>query len=142
VLNKELFMTEVKKWPRFSGEKVEIVKKLFLAGESINLDNFVKFFTDDAVYQFGNNPIAYGPEGIRGPSVEFLKKVEGLHHHIKTIWDVGENELVLELEVTYIRHDGKVFTLPCSDIIRFKGDKIQEMLIFMDISPVFSTPDS
>ena len=132
-------MTNVKKWPKFSGEKVEILKRLFLAGESMNLDNFVQFFTDDALYQFGNSPIVYGPEGIREPSLDFLKKVEGLHHHIKNIWDIEDNGMLVEMEVTYIRHNGQVFTLPCCDIIRFKGDKVQEMRIFMDISPVMNT---
>ncbi len=133
-------MSSIKKWSKFSGEKAEILKSLFLTGESMNLDNFVKFFTDDAIYRFGNNPIAYGPEGIKKTSVSFLEKVEGLHHHIKNIWEVGDNEMIVEMEVTYIRHDGMVFTLPCSDIIRFKGNKLQEMLIFMDISPVYTTP--
>jgi len=132
-------MTNVKKWPKFSGEKVEILKRLFLAGESMNLDDFVQFFTDDALYQSGNSPIVYGPEGIREPSLDFLKKVEGLHHHIKNIWDIEDNGMLVEMEVTYIRHNGQVFTLPCCDIIRFKGDKVQEMRIFMDISPVMNT---
>jgi ketosteroid isomerase-like protein len=135
-------MSAIEKWPKFSGEKVEILKSLFLAGESMNVENFVKFFTDDASYQFSNFPIAYGSEGIKESSTDFLKKVEGVHHHIKKMWEMGENEMVVEMEVTYIRHDGKVFTLPCSDIIRFKGDKIQEMLIFMDISPVYATPEA
>jgi len=134
-------VTKIKKWPKLSGEKVEIIKQLFLAGESMDLDNFVQYFTDDALYQFGNNPVVYGMEGIKGASVEFLKKVEGIHHHLKNIWEVGDNEMVVEMEVTYIRHDGKVFTLPCCDIIRLKGDKLQQMLIFMDISPVMTTPE-
>ena len=27
-----------KKWPRFSGDKIDIVKKMFLAGEAMNVD--------------------------------------------------------------------------------------------------------
>lgn len=133
---------EIKKWSKFSGKKVEILKNLFLAGESMNLDNFVQFFTENAIYQFSNLPIVYGPQGIRDSSVDFLKKVEGLHHHIKNIWELENELLICEIEVTYIRHDGKVFTLPCSDIIRFTGDKIQEMFIYMDISPVYITPET
>lgn len=133
-------MSAIKKWPNFSGEeKVEILKQLFLAGESMNVENFVQFFTNDALYQFSNFPIVKGPQGIKESSVDFLKKVEGVHHHLKNMWEVGENEMVVNMDVTYIRHDGQVFTLPCCDFIKFKGDKIQEMLIFMDISPVLNT---
>lgn len=133
---------EIKKWPRFTGQNAEVLKRLFLAGESMNLDSFVTHFTDDALYMFGNSPAVYGPEGIRGPSLDFLKKVEGIHHHITNIWETADQAIFVEMEVTYVRHDGKVFTLPSCDIIRLKGDKVQEMRIFMDISPVYTTPDS
>jgi ketosteroid isomerase-like protein len=135
-------MTDIKKWPTISGEKVDILKQVFLAGESMNIDNFVNFFSDDALYRFGNSPIVFGHEGIKQSSIDFLQKVEGIHHHINDIWKIKENEIVVELEVTYIRYDGKVFTLPCCDIIRFQDNKVQEMLIFMDISPVYQTPES
>jgi ketosteroid isomerase-like protein len=135
-------MVAIKKWPKLSGEKVEILKRLFVAGESMNLDNFVEFFTDDAVYQFSNFPVVYGPQGIRAASLAFLQKVEGLHHHIENVWEMEDGSAVCELQTTYVRHDGAVFTLPCSDIIRFKDDKIQELLIYMDISPVYNTPEA
>jgi ketosteroid isomerase-like protein len=53
-----------------------------------------------------------------------------------------DGSAVCELQTTYVRHDGEVFTLPCSDIIRFKDDKIRELLIYMDISPVYNTPEA
>jgi len=127
-----------KKWPGFSGEKFDIVKKMFLAGEAMNVENFVKFYTDDALYQFSNFPIAYGPQGIRDSSGGFLEKCEGVHHHIKNMWETEDGTVIVEMEVTYIRHDGKVFTLPCCDTIRFAGDKVKELRIYMDISPVFA----
>ena len=49
--------------------------RMFQAGESMNVENFVKFYTDDALYQFSNFPVAYGPQGIRDSSVAFLEKV-------------------------------------------------------------------
>ncbi len=121
----------------FLGEKIDIVKRMFKAGESMNLDNFVKFYADDALYQFSIFPVVYGPQGIREASVEFLEKVEQVYHHYLNMWEVGDT-VIAEMEVTYIRHDGKVFTLPCCDTIRLKGDKVQELRIYMDISPVFS----
>lgn len=118
--------------------KSEIVRQMFQAGESMNVENFVKFYTDDALYQFSNFPIAYGPQGIRDSSVAFLEKVAKVYHHIMNIWEVGET-VICEMQVTYVRYDGKVFTLPCCDTIVFKGDKVQELRIYMDIMPVFNT---
>jgi hypothetical protein len=133
-----------KKWPRFSGEKIDLLKKMFLAGEAMNVENFVKFYTDDAVYQFSNFPVAHGPDGIRKASgsfqdkSSFLGKVEGLHHHLKDIWEVEQDTLVIDMEVTYVRHDGQVLTLPCCDVVRLDGDKVKELLIYMNISPVLA----
>ncbi|MBW4561835.1 MAG: nuclear transport factor 2 family protein [Mojavia pulchra JT2-VF2] len=122
------------------GTKSEIVRRMFEAGESMNVDNFVKFYTDDAHYQFSNFPVAYGPQGIKETSVGFLQKVAKVYHHITNIWEQGDT-VICEMEVTYIRHDGKVFRLPCCDTIVFKGDKVQELRIYMDISPVFQTEE-
>jgi len=122
---------------KFLGEKIDIAKQMFKAGESMNVENFVKFYTDDALYQFSNFPVVYGPQGIREASVGFLEKVEKVYHHFLNMWE-EEDTVIAEMEVTYIRHDGKVFTLPCCDTIVFKGDKVQELRIYMDISPVFS----
>ncbi|MCL1470593.1 EthD domain-containing protein [Argonema antarcticum] len=122
---------------RFPGQLTQIVKEMFKAGESMNVDNFVKFYTDDALYQFSNFPIVYGPKGIKDASTAFIQTVEALYHKIKHIWEVGADTVICEMEVTYIRFDGKVFTLPCCDTIRFKGDKVSELRIYMDISPVF-----
>lgn len=135
-----------KKWPNFSGPRVDVVKRMFLAGESMNVENFVRFYTDDAHYQFGNFPITHGPDGIRQASgsfadkSSFLGKVEGVHHHLKNIWELDPDTLAVEMEVTYIRHDGKVFTLPCCDLIRFEGDRVKDLRIFMNSMPVFTTP--
>lgn len=133
-----------KKWPRFSGEKIDLIKQMFLTGEGMNVENFVKFYTDDAVYQFSNFPVVYGPEGIRKSSGSFedkgsfLGQVEGVCHHLKTIWELGDT-LIVEMEVTYVRLDGKSFTLPACDVIDFEGDLVKSMKIFMDISPMFTT---
>ncbi|MEI3651421.1 MAG: hypothetical protein ACK5RT_20500 [Dolichospermum sp.] len=110
-------MTDIKKWPTLSGEKVDILKQVFLAGESMNIDNFVRFFSDDALYRFGNSPIVFGHEGIKQSSIDFLQKVE---------------------DVTYIRKDGKTFNLPACDTVWFNEDLVQKMNIYMDITPVFT----
>jgi SnoaL-like domain len=133
-----------KKWPRFSGEKIDIVKKMFLAGEAMNDENFVKFYTDDAPYQFSNFPIVYGPDGIRKASGSyedkrsFLGQVEGVNHHLKTIWEIDPDTLVVEMDVTYVKHNGDVYTLPCADIVRFKGDMVSGLIIYINVSELLS----
>jgi catechol 2,3-dioxygenase-like lactoylglutathione lyase family enzyme/ketosteroid isomerase-like protein len=116
--------------------RTETVKAMFKAGESMNVENFIKFYTEDAHYQFSNFPVVFGPDGIKDSSVGFLEKVAKCRHHIKNMWESGDT-VICEMDVTYIRHDGKIFTLPVCDTIVFKGDKVQELRIYMDITPVF-----
>jgi hypothetical protein len=111
-----------KKWPKFSGERVDIIKKMFLAGEALNVNNFIKFYADT--------------------SQGFIDACEGLHHRILNIWEPEADTMICEMEVTYISHAGHVVTLPCCDIIKFEGDKVKELKIFMDINPLFQPPQA
>jgi ketosteroid isomerase-like protein len=116
----------------------QLVREMFLAGESMNVENFVKFYNDDARYQFGNFPIAYGPKGIIDSSQGFIATVKYCVHHIQNLWEIDESTLVCEMNCDYVRKkDLKKFTLPCCDTIRIKNGKVQDLRIFMDIMPVF-----
>lgn len=118
------------------GQMSQIVRQMFEAGESMDVENFVKFYTDDALYQFSNFPLVYGPQGIRDSSVEFLKRVKAIKHRIINMWERG-NTVICQMEVSYTRYDGQVFTLPCCDFIKLRGNLVESLEIFMDISPVF-----
>jgi ketosteroid isomerase-like protein len=123
---------------RQPGANSELVRKMFQAGESMNVHNFVKFYADDAIYQFSNFPVAHGPQGIIDGSQGFLTKVKKVVHHIENLWEIDDEVVVCEMTVTYDRHDGKSFTLPCCDTIRIRNGKVQTLKIYMDITPVFA----
>jgi ketosteroid isomerase-like protein len=120
------------------GPNTQLVRRMFLAGESMNVNNFVKFYADDAHYQFSNFPVVYGPKGITDSSQGFLQKVKKVAHNIDNIWEVNNETVVVEMTVRYDRHDGKTFTLPCCDTIRIRDGKVRSLKIFMDITPVFA----
>ena len=123
---------------RLGGSYSELVKRMFEAGESLNVLNFVKFYADNALYQFGNFPVAYGPQGIVDTSQGFLAKVRKVVHHIENLWEIDDETVVCEMTVTYDRHDGKSFTLPCCDTIKIRDGKVQALKIYMDVTPVFA----
>jgi len=123
---------------RAEGANTQLVRRMFEAGESMNVNNFVKFYADDAVYQFSNFPVAYGPQGIINSSQGFLQKVKKVVHNIENIWEIDNETVVVEMTVRYDRHDGKTFTLPCCDTIRIRDGKVRSLKIFMDITPVLA----
>ena len=120
------------------GANSQLVRQMFVAGESMNVNNFAAFYGNNALYQFGNFPVAHGPEEIVSSSQGFLQKVKKVVHHIENIWEVDDETLVVEMTVTYDRHDGKSFTLPCCDTVRIRNGKVESIKIFMDIGPVFA----
>ena len=120
------------------GANSDLVRRMFEAGESMNVDNFAKFYADDAHYQFSNFPVAHGPQGIVDSSQGFLSKVGKVVHHIENLWEIDDENVVCEMTVTYVRHDGKSFTLPCCDTIKIQNGKVKVLKIYMDITPVFA----
>ena len=120
------------------GANTKLVRAMFLAGESMNVNNFAAFYSEDARYQFSNFPVAIGPQGIIDASDVFIKTVKKVLHHIDNIWEIDDETVVVEMTVTYDRFDGKSFTLPCCDTIRIRDGKVQDLKIFMCIDPVFA----
>jgi ketosteroid isomerase-like protein len=116
----------------------DLVRRMFEAGESMNVNNFVKFYADGALYQFSNFPAAHGPQEIIDSSQGFLSKVRQVVHHIENLWEIDDETVVCEMTVTYDRHDGKSFTLPCCDTIKIQNGKVTALKIYMDITPVFA----
>ena len=120
------------------GANAQLVRKMFEAGESMNVNNFAKFYAEGAHYQFSNFPVVYGPQAIIDGSQGFLQKVKKVIHYIENVWEIDNETVVVEMTVRYDRHDGKSFTLPCCDTIRIRDGKVQSLKIFMDITPVFA----
>jgi ketosteroid isomerase-like protein len=123
---------------RGEGANAQLVRRMFEAGESMNVNNFAKFYAEGAHYQFSNFPVVYGPQAIIDGSQAFLQKVKKVVHYIENVWEIDNETVVVEMTVKYDRHDGKSFTLPCCDTIRIRDGKVQSLKIFMDITPVFA----
>jgi ketosteroid isomerase-like protein len=114
----------------------DAVIRLFGRGEAFDSDGFVTFFTEKPMYQFGNLAPCYTREAIRESVANFFAAVDALYHDIRNIWEAGDVVFV-EMDVTYWRKDGTSINLPCADIVRFEGDMVAELRIYMDANPIF-----
>jgi SnoaL-like domain len=122
---------------RFPGVRAAIVTKILAASDEMNIEKSLQLCTDDVAYKFGNFPVVFGKQGIKESSASFLQNFKSIKHDIKSMLEIGET-IVVELEVSYVRHDQKMFTLPCCNVFLMQGDLVKEMRIYMDISPVFA----
>jgi hypothetical protein len=121
---------------RMPGVLAQTCVRLFGRGEAFDSEGFVGFFTDTPMYQFGNGAPCLTKEAIKASVDGFFGAVDALYHDVRNLWELGDTVFV-EMDVIYWRKDGTSIKLPCSDILRFKGDKIDELRIYMDANPIF-----
>jgi hypothetical protein len=121
---------------RVVGSMADTCVRLFGRGEAFDSEGFIDFFTDNPMYQFGNGEPCLTKAAIKASVDGFFSAVDALYHDLRNVWEVGDVVFV-EMDVIYWRKDGTSLKLPCSDIFRFDGDKIQELRIFMDANPIF-----
>jgi len=124
--------------------KTKIIKQLFASLESgpedpiKASDEYVAFLTEDAQFRLGNPDALVGREAIKDSLVAFCRQVKGINHQIKQKWELEQDVVLLDMEVTYYRFDGNAVTLPVMNFFRFQGNLIQELRIFMDVNPLFA----
>ena len=113
------------------------VKRYYSAVDSMNVEEFTALHTEDVRLRFGNAETVVGRDAVVGGITDFWGAIKGLRHNFVQTWDDGDVEIV-EALIDYTRHDGKVVTLPCTSILRKRGDLVQDLRIYMDVSPVFA----
>jgi limonene-1,2-epoxide hydrolase len=79
-----------------------------------------------------------GREEIRTAATSsHLNAIKGCKFNIQDLWELGD-VVVCEMEIDYIRIDDSILTLPCTDVFRMEGNRIKDMRIYMDPSPLSS----
>jgi hypothetical protein len=105
---------------------------------------FARAFTPDGWVQFGNWPRTTGREAITSAIAQFFDGFQSLSHRSVGRWLDGRT-LVLEAEVTYVRHDGRTVTVPACTIFRLAaapgGDgapQATECRIYVDLAQLYA----
>ena len=105
---------------------------------------FARAFTPDGWVQFGNWPRTTGRDAITAAIAEFFDGFQSLSHRSVGQWLDGRT-LVLEAEVTYLRHDGRTVTVPACTIFRLAAERAadgmpqaKECRIYVDLTPLYA----
>lgn len=110
---------------------------LFRAIDRMDSPAFAGFLAEDAVFRFGNMPEVKGRGAITTAVEQFFSSIRGLRHRILHAWEQGSH-VIVQGEVTYTRKDGKIVTVPFANIFWTVDGKVQEYLIYVDVSPLFA----
>ena len=118
------------------------VKEIFKTVDRMDAQGFASYFTEDGLFTFGNWPTVKGRDEVAGSVDNFFSSIKGLEHRLIDTWSV-EGVDIVEVEVTYTRHDDSTVDLTAACIFRLEGDLISDYRIYMDISPLYAeSPDA
>ncbi len=105
---------------------------------------FAAAFAPDGWVQFGNWPRTQGREPITEAIAHFFSGFQSLSHRSVGQW-LDRGTLVLEAEVTYVRHDGRTVTVPAATIFRLAREtnedgqpQARECRIYVDLTPLYA----
>ena len=117
-----------------------MIRAMFTASDSGNIDGLLNFLTDDVVLVFGNADPVRGKAAVEAQARQVTSRLKGVRHEIHDIWQTGENAdvVIARMTVHYSRLDGSIVSLPCCNIFRMSGGLIADYRIYMDVNPVFA----
>jgi ketosteroid isomerase-like protein len=113
------------------------VPAIFADIDAFDPDKFVSHLTDDVTFRFGNAEPVVGRANVREAVAGFFTTIAGLTHHILNVYDAGPVSIA-QIDVEYVRQDGKHVTVPNADILTFDGDLVSNWQIYIDLTPVFA----
>lgn len=107
--------------------------------DALDADAFVARLTEDVTFRFGNAHQTVGRGPVREGLTQFFASIKGMHHNFLEVWEAGER-YTLVLDVDYTRQDEGVVTVPVVTVCNKRGDLVDHMQIFIDLTPVFAAP--
>ena len=110
---------------------------IFADIDAFDPDKFVAHLTPDARFRFANADPVTGREAIREAVAGFFSTIDGLTHHIKNVWEFGDT-VIVQIDVEYLRKDGKTVVTPNADILIYDGDLVRDWQIYIDVAPVYA----
>ena len=119
-----------------------VVRAMFDALDRGDIEQVVRYMTDDVVTAFGNFPELNGKAAFEMMFRDVAKSVSGVRHDIDDLWQVERDAdvLVARMTVAYTRHDGNTISLPCCNVFRMRANLVSHYSVYMDITPVLPAP--
>ncbi|MEN4476233.1 nuclear transport factor 2 family protein [Mycolicibacterium cosmeticum] len=117
---------------------VPTTAKVFAIVDAMDLQSLGDLFSERGSLIFANRPALVGADEIRQGVGCFYDTIAGLQHTIIGEWTVGA-DTIIELSVTYHRHDGGEVTIPAATMWRVDSSgKIDSYRVYFDLAPVYA----
>ncbi|WP_063043385.1 nuclear transport factor 2 family protein [Nocardia pseudovaccinii] len=114
----------------------EFSAELFGYADSMDTDGYLGMMSDDIRMRFGNAPSAKGKDAAREQLNHLKSMIARMRHRVINEWRVDDT-IIHQLDVTYVRRDGKEVTVPAVSIYRFSNELIVDLQNYADLAPLF-----
>ncbi|MDP2711286.1 MAG: nuclear transport factor 2 family protein [Solirubrobacteraceae bacterium] len=105
-----------------------------------DLSVYGRFFADDISLRFGSGTPEHGMESVVAALTAAHDTLE-LSHTIGAVWQSAEHTLV-EASVDYtLKSSGASATLPAFTVFHRRGERVDEMRVYVDLGPLFGGGD-
>ena len=108
----------------------------FLMADRLDPEEFVTWYTPDAVFRSGNLPPVTGHAAIIAALTSFYAAIGTMHHERPGSW-TDHDSGVFEAIAHFKTKDGRELALPAMTSLRLKGNKVNRLLFVMDATPLF-----
>jgi ketosteroid isomerase-like protein len=104
--------------------------------DAMDTTGFVNLFTEDGIFRWANMQPVAGKQNITDFLTGFFQSIKAISHTGIEYWEVTGVRFATGY-VSYTRHDNSLLRVPFSVILKFKGELINEFLIFVDTSELY-----
>ena len=111
--------------------------ELFQKIDAKDTAGFLSFLTPDARFRFGNAAPVQGREAVGEAVGAFFASIKASQHRLLYTWSI-DDVVICQGEVSYTRKDNSALTLPFVNIFRMQARQIDQYLIYVDATPVYS----
>ncbi len=111
-------------------------RELFAIVDSMNGGGLAARITENGIFRFANIPGVQGREAIAAFLDNFFASIKAIRHDQLESWQSGDTRFATG-RVTYTRHNGTSMSVPFANILKMKGDLVDEYLIFVDASGLY-----
>ena len=113
------------------------VSELFHAVDAWDVERFMSFLAEDVYFRFGNSDAIQGKENVREEVKGWVSDKYSMQHTLDTTIVHGDLVVVHGI-ATYKMLDSSTLSLPFADIWTMEGPRINEYLVFIDITQLES----
>lgn len=118
-------------------ERRQKILDLFEAIDAKDVEGLLAHLAPDATQRFGNQEPLHGHQEIGAANAAFFNTIESLSHEVTGLWE-SDDTVIVRIDATYVRLDGRSVMVPAVSIIQESDGLIVDYQVFVDMAPIFA----